>query len=62
MLYATQKLNNFEVPTNNVVIPNPVPTPVPSPQTPGDLLMVVTLKDTNTISVYKIWTTKIWCL
>ena len=53
MLYATQKLNNFEVPTNNVVIPNPVPTPVPSPQTPGDLLMVVTLKDTNTISVYK---------
>jgi len=53
MLYATQKLNNFEVPTNNVFIPNPVPTPAPSPQTPGDLLMVVTLKDTNTISVYK---------
>ena len=53
MLYATQKLNNFKVPTNNVVIPNPVPTPAPSPQTPGDLLMVVTLKDTNTISVYK---------
>ena len=53
MLYATQKLNNFKVPTNNVVIPNPVPTPAPSPQTPGDLLMVVTLKDTKTISVYK---------
>ena len=53
MLYATQKLNNFEVPTNNVVIPNPVPTPAPSPQTPGDLLTTVTLKDTKTISVYK---------
>jgi len=53
MLYATQKLNNFKVPTNNVVIPNPVPTPVPSPQTPGDLLTTVTLKDTKTISVYK---------
>ena len=53
MLYATQKLNNFEIPTNNVVIPNPVPTPVPSPQTPGDLLTTVTLKDTKTISVYK---------
>lgn len=53
MLYATQKLNNFSVPTNNVVIPNPVPTPVPSPQTPGDLLTTVTLKDTKTISVYK---------
>ena len=34
MLYATQKLNNFEVPTNNVVIPNPVPTPIPNPQIP----------------------------
>jgi len=53
MLYATQKLNNFKVPTNDVVIPNPVPTPVPSPQTPGDLLTTVTLKDTKTISVYK---------
>ena len=53
MLYATQKLNNFEVPTNSVGIPNPVPTPVPSPQTPGDLLTITTLKDTKTISVYK---------
>ena len=34
MLYATQKLNNFEVPTNSVVIPNPVPTPIPNPQIP----------------------------
>jgi hypothetical protein len=58
MLYATQKLNNFEIPTNNVVIPNPVPTPAPSPQTPGDLLTVVTLKDTKTISVYKFGTQK----
>jgi hypothetical protein len=58
MLYATQKLNNFEVPTNNVVIPTPLPTPTPNPllspppSMSGKAVQVVTLKNNNTLTVF----------